>query len=282
MQFKKLIDNIDIPVLGLGTWLIGGGTEPDYSNDEQCISAIQTAVRLGYHHIDTAEMYANGHTEELIGEAIKNVDRSTLFITTKVRDTKLTYEDVLRSADESMQRMKIDYIDLFLVHGPNPSVSIEETMKAFDYLVDQRKVRHIGVSNFQVDQLIEAQTYTKHKIVANQIEYSLLTRNKGRYAGNKDMESKTIPYCQNNNIIIIAERPIERGLLLVSHPILDRLELKYQKTKAQIALHWLISKKNIITIPKSTNEDRLIENLGAIGWTMEKEDIKLLDEITFD
>ncbi len=94
-------------------------------------------------------------------------------------------------------------------------------MKAFDYLVDQSMVKYIGVSNFTVNQLIEAQKYTKHKIVANQIEYSLLTRNIGKYSGNNNMESKTIPYCQENNIIVMAERPIERGLIRESHPLLD-------------------------------------------------------------
>ena len=281
MKYKKLIDNTKIPVIGLGTWLIGGGMEADYSEDEQAIRAIKTAIELGYRHIDTAEMYGDGHTEELIGKAIKDINRDELFITTKVRKTKLKYNEVLRSAEESLNKMGIDYIDLFLVHAPSQHISIEETMKAFDYLVDQKMVRHIGVSNFQVHQLIEAQRYTKNKIVANQIEYSLLTRNKGKYADNRDMELKTIPYCQENNILIIAERPLERGLILQNHPILDALELKYGKTKAQIAINWLISKKNIITIPKSTNKQRLIENFGSIGWELEKDDIKLLDAITF-
>jgi len=281
MKYKKLIDNTKIPVIGLGTWLIGGGMEADYSEDEQAIRAIKTAIELGYRHIDTAEMYGDGHTEELIGKAIKDINRDELFITTKVRKTKLKYNEVLRSAEESLNKMGIDYIDLFLVHAPSQHISIEETMKAFDYLVDQKMVRHIGVSNFQVHQLIEAQRYTKNKIVANQIEYSLLTRNKGKYADNRDMELKTIPYCQENNILIIAERPLERGLILQNHPILDALELKYGKTKAQIAINWLISKKNIITIPKSTNKQSLIENFGSIGWELEKDDIKLLDAITF-
>lgn len=281
MEYKKLIDDIHIPVLGLGTWLIGGGMEPDYSDDERHIDAMKTAIELGYRHIDTAEMYGDGHTEELIGEAIKDIDRNDLFVTTKVRNTKLTYSDVLRSAEESLRRMHINYIDLFLVHAPSEEIPIEEAMRAFDYLVDEKKVRFIGVSNFQVHQLIEAQKYTKNKIVANQLEYSLLTRNTGRYARNKDMESKTIPYCQENDIIIIAERPIERGFLLEPHPLLDALASKYEKTKAQIAINWLISKKNIVTIPKSTNKERLIENLGSVGWELETEDIELLDNITF-
>jgi len=282
MEYKNLIDNVQIPVLGLGTWLMGGRMEPDYSDDENCIQAIKKAIELGYTHIDTAEMYANGHTEELIGKAIKDLDRKKLFITTKVRNTKLKYDDVIQSAKESLGRLQTEYIDLFLIHSPSSEIPIEETMKAFDYLVEQKLVRFIGVSNFQVEQLIEAQKYTKNKIVANQIEYSLLTRNDGKYGGNKDMESKTIPYCQENDIIVMAERPIERGLLLEGHPLLDELEKKYNKTKAQIAINWLISKKNIITIPKSANVDRLKENIESIGWKMDEDDIKRLDKIKLD
>ncbi len=281
MKYKTLIDDVKIPVLGLGTWLIGGDLEPDYSDDANAISAIKKAIELGYSHLDTAEMYGNGHCEELIGEAIRGFDRKQLFITSKVRESKLKYNDVIKSAKESLERLQTDYIDLYLIHSPSPGIPIEETMEAFDYLVDQNMVKYIGVSNFQVDQLIEAQKHTKNKIVANQIEYSLLTRNKGKYSGNKDMEIKTIPYCQENDIIIMAERPIERGLILNSHPLLDKLEIKYNKTKAQIAINWLISKRKVITIPKSTSINHLKENLGAIGWKLEKEDIELLDKIKY-
>ena len=282
MEFKTLINDIKIPVLGLGTWLIGGALEADYSQDIKAITAIKKAIELGYSHLDTAEMYGNGHCEELIGEAIKNVNRNSLFITSKVRESKLRYDNVIISANESLNRLQTDYIDLYLIHSPSETIPIEETMRAFDHLIENNMVRNIGVSNFRVDQLMEAQKHTKYKIVANQIEYSLLTRNKGKYSGNIDMESKTIPYCQENNIIIMAERPIERGLILKSHPVLDKLESKYNKTKAQIAMNWLISKKNIITIPKSINEAHLKENLGALGWKLEIADITALDEIQFD
>lgn len=278
----KTIGNIKIPVLGLGTWLIGGATEADYSNDENAIQAIKKAIELGYYHIDTAEYYGNGHCEELIGQAIKGIDRKSLFITSKVWETNLKYNDVIESAKKSLKRLGTDYIDLYLIHSPSTNIPIEETMKAFDYLVDNKMIKNIGVSNFKVTQLIKAQKHTKHKIVANQIEYSLLTRNKGKYSGNINMESETIPYCQENDIIIMAERPIERGLILNSHPLLDKLEVKYNKTKAQIAMNWLISKKNVITIPKSTNENHLKENLGSIGWKIEQEDLKLLDDINFE
>ena len=140
------------------------------------------------------------------------------------------------------------------------------------------------ILNIKLDKSIkeEAQKVSKSKIVVNQIEYSLLTRNQGKYGSNNNMELETVPYCQENNIIIMAERPIERGLLLKSHPILDKLEQKYGKTKAQIAINWLISKKNIVTIPKSSNVEHMKENLGALGWKLSNKDVKLLDETNFE
>ncbi len=282
MEYKELSNGFKIPVIGLGTWLMGGGREPDYSKDDKEIKAIKEAIKLGYTHLDTAEMYAVGHTEELIGKAIKKINKSKLFITTKVTNEHLHYEDVINSAKASMKRMKIKYIDLYLIHAPNPEIPIKETMNAMNYLIEQKLVRYIGVSNFTTKQMIEAQKVSKSKIVVNQIEYSLLTRNQGKYGSNNNMELETVSYCQENNIIIMAERPIERGLLLKSHPILDKLEQKYGKTKAQIAINWLISKKNIVTIPKSSNVEHMKENLGALGWKLSNKDVKLLDETNFE
>lgn len=281
MEYKSLFDGSKIPVIGLGTWRIGGAMEPDCSKDEESIQAIKEAINLGYIHIDAAEMYGGGHTEELIGEAIKDLDRSTLIITSKVYNTNLKYEDVISSCKKSLERFKTDYLDIYLIHAPNSEIPIEETMKAMDYLVENKIVKYIGVSNFTVEEMKEAQKYSRNKIAFNQIEYNLLTRNKSNYGNNKNMELETVPYCQENNIIIMAERPIERGLLLEPNPLMDKLEEKYNKTKAQIAINWLISKKNIITIPKSTNTEHLKENLGAIGWKLYEEDIELLDKITF-
>ena len=282
MEYKKFSNGLKIPVLGLGTWRIGGdGNSPDYSKDQESITAIVEAVKLGYTHIDTAEQYGAGHCEELVGEAIKGFDREKLFITTKVMSKNLQYDDVIRSCKKSLERLQTSYIDLYLIHAPNKDISLEETMKAMDHLLDINLVKFIGVSNFNVETLKEAQKYSKHKIVANQIEYSLMTRNKGRYGDSIDMESETIPYCQKHDIIIMAERPIERGALLKPNPVLDALAENYGKTKAQIAINWLISKPNIITIPKSSDVNHLKENLGAIGWKLTEEDLATLDSMEF-
>ncbi len=277
MKHKKLRNGFELPVLGLGTWGMGGRLKTDTSNDKKDIIAIKTAIKLGITHIDTAEIYGNGHAEELVAKAIKGFNRKKLFITSKVSQINLRYDDVIASAKKSLKRLKIDYIDLYLVHAPNQDVPIKETMKAMDFLVNQKLIKFIGVSNFSVEQLKEAQKYTKNKIVTNQIEYNLLVRNDGLFTVN--MESEIIPYCQKKDILVTAWRPLVKGILsMPGIPILDKLYKKYNKTRVQIALNWLISKKNIITIVKASNIEHLKEDLGALGWKLKPKDIAKLDE----
>jgi diketogulonate reductase-like aldo/keto reductase len=285
MEYKTITTHnseLSLPVIGLGTWQMGGRTEADYSNDTKYVEAIKSAIELGYTLIDTAESYGAGHTEELIGEAIAGASRDKLFIISKVSKNNLAYDNVITSAKNSLKRLKIDYFDLYLIHFPNSEISLQETMRAMDYLVEHKITRFIGVSNFSVEKLIEAQKYSKNKIVANQIQYSLVARNNCTYATCINMESEIIPYCQKNDILIIADRPFDKGALLNSSntnldKLLDSLCQKYDKTKSQIALNWLISKKNIVTIPMSTSPIHQKENLGAIGWSLSSKDMILLD-----
>src|SRR3989304_206462 len=166
MEYKT-ISGIKIPVLGLGTYGMSGEKKrtaaiPEYA-DKQHIEAIRTAIKLGMTHIDTAESYGNGHAEKLVAEAIKGLDREKLFITSKVSEENLHYDDVIASCKASLQRLGTNYIDLYLIHFPNPNIPIEETMRTMDFLVEKKSVRFIGVSNFSVEQLKEAQKYAKNK-----------------------------------------------------------------------------------------------------------------------
>ncbi|MFQ6010032.1 MAG: aldo/keto reductase [Candidatus Aenigmatarchaeota archaeon] len=277
MEFKTLTGGFKLPVLGIGTWGMGGNREKDTTHDKEDITAIKTAIELGMIHIDTAEIYGAGHTEELVREAIKGFDRSKIFITSKVSSINLKYDDVIAAAKRSLKRLNTNYMDLYLIHGPNPDIPIEETMKAMDFLMHKKLVKNIGVSNFSVEELKEAQKCTKNKIVANQIEYNLSVRNRGRFTRN--MESEIIPYCQENDIFIVAWRPLALGLLAKpGFDTLDRMAKKYNKTRAQIALNWLISKKNVVTIVKAANVEHIKENLGVLGWRLEQEDMAILDK----
>jgi len=249
----------------------------DTSRDAEGITAIRGAIELGYTHIDTAEMYGAGHSEELVGLAINGFDRESLFITTKVLPQHLRYDDCIKAAEGSLKRLRTEYIDLYLIHIPSAEIPIKETMKAMDSLLRQEKIKFIGVSNFSAAQLKEAQGFTENKIVNNQIEYNLMTRHSGAY--NVNIESEIVPFCQENDIIITAWKPIAGGRLFQErNKLLEEISEEYNKTLSQIAINWLISKKNIITIPKSTNTEHLKENLGAMGWHLSEDDMKRLDE----
>lgn len=259
-----------MPVFGLGTWQMGGRNERDLeNNDEADISAIQRAIELGVTHIDTAEIYANGYTEELVGRAIKEVDRSKLFIVSKVYTHNLRHDDLIRAAHNSLKRLQTDYLDLYLTHRPNPTdISYTETMKALAKLYDEGLIKNIGVSNYNVAQMKEAQEASSYKIVANQVHYNLKIR---------EVEKKgVLKYCQDNDMILIAWRPLQKDMLDKDSHVMQQLIKKYHKTPNQIALNWLISQQNVVTISKTTKPKHLKENLEATTFELEREDIEIL------
>jgi diketogulonate reductase-like aldo/keto reductase len=152
-------------------------------------------------------------------------------------------------------------------------------MRALDFLVEKKITRFIGVSNFSVKRLKAAQSLSKNKIIANQIEYNLLARNRGQYTRN--MEQEIVPYCQENGILVVAYRPLAGGQL--ARPgieLLDEIAKKYSRTQAQVAINWLISKPGVVTIPKATNVEHTRENLGAVGWKMSAEDTERLNRFS--
>ncbi len=265
--------NIKIPILGLGTWGIGGGYwHPDYSRDEYWIQLIKRAIELNLKLIDTAEMYGAGHAEELVGEAVKDFNRDEVIIVTKVWPTHLRYDDVIRAAKGSVMRLGT-YIDIYLIHAPNPAVPLKETMKAMERLIDMGLCRFIGVSNFDVELLEEARTYlSKYDIVVDQVEYSLL---------NRGVERNLLPYCQKENIILMAYSPLARGQIVRDHrfKILQEIGKKYGKTGIQVALNWLICKDNVVAIPKTTRFDHLEEIAGALGWRLSTSDVELIGRV---
>ena len=269
MEFKELVEGTRISVLGLGTWGMGGSRTPDTTRDLEEVLALRTGIELGVTHIDTAEMYGGGHTEELVGEAIEPYERKKLFITTKVWTTNLRYKDLIASMKDSLKRLNVDYVDLYLVHWPNPDIPLRETMRGLEHCVDEGYTRFIGVSNFSASLLGEAQSYLKdNRLVANQVRYSLMEQTPRK---------KLLPYCLDNGVMIVAYRPLERGILTGSgHKVLDELAEKYGKTRSQLSLNWLISQEKVVTIPKTSNVEHLKENLEAVGWRLSKDDFKKL------
>jgi diketogulonate reductase-like aldo/keto reductase len=230
---------------------------------------------LGINLIDTAEMY---DTEPLVAEAIQGFKRDTLFIATKVSSTHLKYNQVLKAAQRSLEKLRCDYIDLYQIHWPNPIVPIKETMRAMEKLVDEGKVRYIGVSNFSLSQMKEAEeALSKHELASNQVEYSLKVRK---------IEADLLPYCDRNSIAILAYRPVAHGALASPSGqlkmIVDEISQKHDgKTPAQIALNWLVNKSKIVfPIPRASRPERIIENVGALDWKLDQEDLAKLDQQT--
>ncbi|MEM4648941.1 MAG: aldo/keto reductase [Nitrososphaerota archaeon] len=280
MEYRRLGKTGErIAAIGLGTWGIGGGMSPDYSADKQAIEAIQYAIELGMNHIDTAEIYGGGHSEELVGEAIKKFRRDEVFIASKVWHTNLRYDDVLRACERSLKRLQTSHIDLYYIHWPNPLIPLSETMRALERLHDEGRIRYIGVSNFSASLIEEARSYLSHAdVVANQVEYSLYERS---------IERDLIPYCYEKGITVVAYSPLGQGKLYrelsSSRPskrvrVLREVAERYSKTPIQVALNWVIWREHVITIPKSIRKEHLEENAGAAGWRLDEMDYKFLAE----
>lgn len=267
---KTIKSGFSLPIYGLGTWQMGGRMTADYSKDAEEIAAISSAINHGVTHIDTAEVYGAGHSEELVGQAIQGYDRSKLFIASKVIGSNQRYDDVIRSCHASLQRLGTSYLDLYLLHRyPDQGIDIKETMRAMDQLVSDGLIKNIGVCNFSVNRLKVAQEQTKNKIVCNQVHYSLDCR--------EIIEKGVLEYCQLNDIMVVAWGPLSKGTL-ENALILQELARKYKKTSYQIALNWLIAQDNVVTIPKTTQVKHLEENLGALGWVLEPDDVQDLSD----
>lgn len=273
IPIKRLKSHFSLPVLGIGTWKMGGWPLRDpFNDDKKDIRAIQTALDLGITHIDTAEIYAWGYAEKLVAEAISDFNRKKIFLVSKIFPQHLSYSGVISACKGSLKRLKTNYLDLYLIHWPNPLFPLRQTLRAFDDLKKQGLILNIGVSNFSAREFMEAQSYTQNKIVTNQIHYNLVSR--------EPDNQEALEYAQDNDFLVTAYSPLEEGRIpKMENKILDEICQKYGKSRAQIALNWLISQDNVVTIVKASNIEHLEEDLGSLGWEMEKEDIKRLNDL---
>lgn len=267
VPWKTIAGGFSMPVLGQGTWRLGGVSERDPKNDDaRDVAVIRRALDAGLTHIDTAEMYAGGHAEELVGETIRGVERSRLFLTGKVWKSHLGGDGPLRAAEASLRRLGVDAFDLYLVHQVNPEIPLKETIRAMNRLQREGLARNIGVSNFSLDRLKQAQALSEVPIVANQLHYNLQVR---------EIElSGLLDFCQETGVMVIAWRPL-RGVDC-SVPLLTEFAARYGHTPRQLALNWLISQPGVVTIVKASDPLHLAENVGAVGWRMAEEDVERL------
>ncbi|MBE6371440.1 MAG: aldo/keto reductase [Lentisphaerae bacterium] len=266
MQVKTLSNGFAMPVLGMGTWQFGGREERNPENDDAGqIAALQAGIAAGFNLIDTAEYYAAGYAETLVGKAIAGYPREKLFITSKVWKNHLHRDDVLRSAEASLKRLGTDHFDLYLHHQVNDEVPLEETIGALNELAESGMTEHIGVSNFLPDRLARAVRCSSAPIVVNQVHYSLKFR--------EPESSGLLAYCQEHDILLQAWRPL-RGV--EACPLTDELCRKYGVTLGQLGLAWLLSQKQVTAITAMKNPAHLPENLKAVGTVLADADVERL------
>lgn len=260
MNHKELgKTGVRLPEIGLGTSNYDGGP-----------ATLRRGVELGAFFIDTAESYFR---EEVVGDAVRGM-RDKVFVATKVSPAHFRREEVRKAAEGSLRRLGMDYVDLYQLHEPNPTVPIEETMSAMEDLVDAGKVRFIGVSNFSARQMKRAQAaMRKHRIVSNQVRYSLVERT---------IEGDLLSFCQKSGVTILAFSPLGRGIANIrsrdSGNVLPQIAAEIGKTEVQVALNWCIAKPGVIAITKSNSVEHIMEDCDASGWRLSADQLRRLSE----
>lgn len=269
---SETLPTLTLPKIGFGTWKIGGGSTPNRAVDEKSLAALRYALEIGYTHIDTAEMYASGHSEELVGQAVREsgMKREDAFITSKVTPSHLRYDDVLTACENSLRHLGMDYIDLYLIHWPQAGAKYEDTFKALNKLVRDGKVKHLGVSNFDLKLLKQAQSLSETAIITNQVPFSLGDRSY--------IKNGMLAYCQENDTLLTAYSPVEEGNLR-SNKTVDAIAKAHNATPYQIALAWIVSHPRVITIPMSFNPAHIRENFESADIELSPEEIEQLKNL---
>jgi diketogulonate reductase-like aldo/keto reductase len=232
----------------------------------RAVEALRAGLDLGMTHIDTAEMYGSGRAEELVAEAIAG-RRDEVFLVSKVLPSNASYTGTLQACRRSLQRLRSDRLDLYLLHWPG-SYPIGETMRAMEQLVAEGQIRYLGVSNFDLDHLRAAQRALKReRIACNQVLYHL---------GDRGIERRLIPYCVSEQIAVVGYSPFGHAGV-PRHLALAGIAEHRQCTPRQVILNFLTRQPGVFTIPKSSNPEHTRENSGAAGWTLTADELATLD-----
>ena len=252
------MDEVAMPRLGQGTWPI--------TDREECVRMVQTGLEVGYRHVDTAQMYDN---EAHVGEAIETSDvpREDVFVATKLVNSNLSYDDVIASTEESLERLRLDTLDLMYIHFPRGDYDPEETLPALDELVDRGLTRHIGLSNFTPAYLDEALDVLDHDIYAHQAEMHPLLHQRELRA-----------YAREHGHRFVAHTSLARGEVF-DLPLLSEIAEQYGVTEAELTIAWLLSKENVHAIPKSTDPDHLRANFAAQSLSVDDADLERIDSL---
>lgn len=269
-------------IKNIGPWqvkAIGQGTAYNFSKikPDDVVKLLKVGLDLGLRFIDTAENYGNGLAEELVGEAIDG-ERDKVVVATKFSPEHSDYNSVIQACEASLRRLRTDYIDLYQFHWPNPSVPLEETMRGLETLLRQGKIRAIGAGNFLKKELEKVfATVGPEKLVGLQTEYNLFERSVE--------QAGILDYCEKNKIAVIAWSPLAQGRYEETteeqSEILRKISLKYHKSQSQVILRWLVAKKPVIAIPKTSNLEHLKENAESLNITLTPEEVQIIDETFF-
>ncbi len=250
MQKTRTIQDTQVPALGFGTYKLNGS---------ECVQSVGMALETGYRHIDTAQLYEN---EEEVGKALRQtaVSRSEIFLTTKVWPSEFTAARFLKSVENSLRKLRQDYVDLLLIHWPADesanSIALEQASKA----LDKQYARHIGVSNFTLSQLQKA--LSEAPVFCNQVEYHPYLS-----------QDKMIAACRENDLLFTAYQPLARGLVL-EDDTLKELGRKYGKTPPQIVLRWMMQQENVAAIPKASSLKHMQGNRDIFDFELAEEDMQ--------
>ena len=255
-----------LPIVGQGTWNVPVRGD----RAEEAKRALRRGIELGMVHIDSAEMYGDGAAERLVGEAIRGLPREALFLVSKVLPSHASYEGTIRACEASLKRMRVEYLDCYLLHWRG-NVPLAETMGALEALVADGKIRALGVSNFEVDDLEEARAaLSREPIACNQVLYHL---------GERTIEQHELPYCREHGIAIVGYTPFGRGDWTDGRGAhaLEAIARKHGATPRQVILAFLTRDPIAFVIPKASTLAHVEENAGAGDLHLDDADVAAID-----
>ena len=248
----------NIPAIGLGTWTLSG---------KAAIRLVADAIRSGYRHVDTATMYDN---EEAVGAGLRasGVSRDEVFLTTKAWPSDIGDGDLQRSVEASLKRLQVDRVDLALIHWPSRTIPLAESIGALNEVKDRGLARHIGVSNFTVALLDQAVALSRHPLACNQIEYHPFLN-----------QDRVLAACRGHGMAVVSHSPLARGTDLFSEPAVTAAAERHCRTPAQIVLRWQVQQDGVVAIPRSSNPERIAQNLRIFDFALEADEMAALDAL---
>lgn len=248
----------NIPAIGLGTWTLTG---------KAATRLVADAIRSGYRHVDTATMYDN---EEAVGAGLRasGVSRDEIFLTTKVWPSDIADGDLQRSVAASLKRLQVDRLDLALIHWPSGTIPLAESIRALNEVKDRGLARHIGVSNFTVALLAEAVVLSRHPLACNQIEYHPFLN-----------QERVLAACRGHGMAVVSYCPLARGAELFPEPAVTAAAERHGRTPAQIVLRWQVQQEGVVAIPRSSNAERIAQNLRVFDFALEAGEMAALNAL---